>query len=111
MKKSRRGAIVLVSTLAALSLAIAPTIPAFAAVNKSGTTYCALPKPYPWLQSTASLIVTHKGPGSSPTLTFINGSTPQVRQSTGAGTGGAWLVTSSGTLSNPGTYGFCSAYN
>lgn len=112
MNKPKKGMLALVAGLAVAGMALAPTLPAFAApVTKSGTTYCSLPKPYPWLQSTATLIVTHKGPGNSPTSTFINGSTLQVRQSTGVSNGGAWLVTSTGTLSSPGTYGFCTNYN
>ncbi|MBD3941324.1 hypothetical protein IF188_06375 [Microbacterium sp. NEAU-LLC] len=106
--KNKVGAVVLAGALAVV-FALAPAGAALA-VSKTGYKGCGASAPYSWLTSYSTGSVTHKGPGASPSVIFINGTTWTHRYSQGAFNGGSWSVSTGGALDDAGTYAYCTNY-
>lgn len=104
----RRRALTVV--LAAASV-IAVALPALGLVTKEGTRACGGSTPFAYTHSYSSGTTKVRGPGASTFVQYPFTSGMVHRDTFGSYGGGSWKVeVVGGSLSDPGTYGYCEAF-
>lgn len=96
-------------TVCIVAVVLAISLPALAAVSKSGTKTCP-GRETPWTRAYSTQFTEHYPPGSGWGW-FDNGSSWKVTRLSAPmhSNGGYWIVETNGALDNPGTYAYCSA--